>query len=198
LDENAGRVEKFTHEYNTWSVPQEAGQRELHAEYGQLLVDDPDSLSRVREAGHFTASALLVDPRRSEVLLVMHPRVKRWLQMGGHIELADGGFHAAAMRECIEESGYSNIEVVPVPLRFDRHNVPCKSASGEVVQSVHWDVQFLALVDSDQPRHMTEDAKTTWWDMNEGLPDIDQSVVNLINAARVHIATKDQVALEFP
>lgn len=131
-------------------------------------------------------------------MLVMHPRVKRWLQMGGHIELADGDFHTAAMRECIEESGYSNIEVLPVPLRFDRHNVPCKSASGEVVQSVHWDVQFLALVDADQPRHMTEDAKTTWWDMNEGLPDIDQSVVNLINAARVHIATKDQVTIEFP
>lgn len=70
MDENAGRVEQFTHEYNTWSVPQEVGQRQLHAEYGQFLVDNPDSLSRVREEGHFTASALLVDPEGQKYCLL--------------------------------------------------------------------------------------------------------------------------------
>ena len=149
-----------------------------------FLNSEPSSLSREREQGHFTASALMVDPQRASVLLVMHPRVKRWLQMGGHIEPGDMSFRDAAVRECIEESGYRNIEVGSTPARFDRHDVPCKSPRGEVVQSVHWDVQFLALVDSQSECILTEDAPTRWWDLETAMPELDDSVKQLIEAAR--------------
>ena len=178
------RVEQFAGELDGWTVPASGRQRDLHDQYRELLNSEPSSLSRDREQGHFTASALMVDPQRASILLVMHPRVKRWLQMGGHIEPGDMSFRDAAARECIEESGYRNIEVGSTPARFDRHDVPCKSPRGEVVQSVHWDVQFLALVDSQSECILTEDAPTRWWDLETAMPKLDHSMKQLIEAAR--------------
>ncbi len=181
---DSARVEQFTEELKSWNISASAQQRELHDQYRELLNEDRCSLSRERGQGHFTASALIVDPQRARVLLVMHPRVKRWLQMGGHIEPVDLSFRAAAMRESIEESGYTNLEVLQVPTRLDRHDVPCKSASGEVIQSIHWDVQFLALVDSQEQREITENAATQWWDLDSSMPDLDHSVELLIGSAQ--------------
>ena len=178
------RVERFAGELDGWTVPASGGQRALHDQYRELLNSEPSSLSRDREQGHFTAGALMVDPLRASVLLVMHPRVKRWLQMGGHIEPGDMSFRDAALRECIEESGYREIEVESTPARFDRHDVPCKSARGEVVQCVHWDVQFLAVVDSQSQCILTEDAPTRWWDLESAMPELDYSVKQLIDIAR--------------
>jgi hypothetical protein len=101
------RVELFTQELNHWNFSTDADQQALYREYRDLIVTGHLSLDRARLQGHFTASALLVDPMRAEVMLVMHPRVKRWLQMGGHIESTDQSFREAALRESREESGYA-------------------------------------------------------------------------------------------
>jgi 8-oxo-dGTP pyrophosphatase MutT (NUDIX family) len=178
------QVERFAQELNHWNFSNDADQLELFGEYRDLIAADEQSLDRARLQGHFTASALLIDPILAKVMLVMHPRVKRWLQMGGHIESTDHSFRDAAMRESQEESGYSQIEVGQFPVRLDRHDVVCKSPSGEVIHSVHWDVQFLALVDSDQVRVITEEAQTRWWGFDETVPGLDYSVERLIGAAR--------------
>jgi len=178
------RVEQFAQELDSWDFFADEVQRGLHGQYQELLATDPTSLSRERTRGHFTASALILDPKRAQVMLVLHPRVKRWLQMGGHIESTDESFREAAAREGSEESGYHSIEVLQIPARLDRHDVPCKSPGGEVITSVHWDVQFLALVDSRELREITEDAATKWWDIRDPIPEIDHSVELLIGAAR--------------
>lgn len=178
------RVEQFTQELNDWNFSTSPDQLEMHKEYRDLIAEDHRSLARDRTQGHFTASALLVDPMRAQVMLVMHPRVKRWLQMGGHIESTDRSFREAALRESREESGYSQIDVGKFPVRLDRHEVPCKSPSGEVIHSVHWDVQFLAVVDSFHIREITEDAQAKWWGVEESIPGLDRSVELLIVAAR--------------
>jgi len=155
---------------------------QLLSEYQQLILDDPGAVYRDRRAGHFTASALMVDPRRGQVLLLMHPKVGRWLQFGGHIEPTDSSFAGAALRECREESGYIDVEVLAAPAALDRHAVPC---AGE--QSVHWDVQYLAIVDRDSQCTPTEDLQVQWWDLarvSQSLPDPDTSVLRLIAAAQ--------------
>jgi 8-oxo-dGTP pyrophosphatase MutT (NUDIX family) len=180
------RIEYFAQELNSWDFSSDADQHELHNQYRDLIASDSSSLARVRIEGHFTASALLVDPERAQVLLVMHPKVKRWLQMGGHIETIDLSFRQAAVRESIEESGYRDIDVLQVPSRLDRHDVPCKSSSGEAIRSVHWDVQFLALVDSGphNQREITEGAATKWWNLDASVPGLDRSVEQLMRSAR--------------
>lgn len=187
------RVEQYAQELNQWDFSggvhqvDQVDQFTLHREYSDLIAADHNALSRERVQGHFTASALLVDPMRAQVMLVMHPRVKRWLQMGGHIESTDHSFREAALRECQEESGFAQIDVGEYPVRLDRHEVVCKSPSGEVIHSVHWDVQFLALIDSGQVREITEDAETRWWGVEESIPGLDHSVELLIGAARAFL-----------
>jgi 8-oxo-dGTP pyrophosphatase MutT (NUDIX family) len=46
-----------------------------------------------------TASTLVVDDAAQKVLLTLHPRFGRWLQLGGHCEDTDVGIRAAALRE---------------------------------------------------------------------------------------------------
>lgn len=190
------QFEQFMEELNQWNFSggvhqvdqvDQVDQLQLHREYRDLIAANHNALAREREQGHFTASALLVDPMRAQVMLVMHPRVKRWLQMGGHIESADRSFREAALRESQEESGFTHIDVGEFPVRLDRHEVVCKSLSGEVNKSVHWDVQFLALIDSVQVREITEDAETRWWGIDESIPGLDHSVELLIGAARAFL-----------
>lgn len=184
------RVEQFAQELNQWDFSggvHQVDQLKLHREYSDLITADHNSLARERVQGHFTSSALLVDPMRAQVMLVMHPRVKRWLQMGGHIESTDRSFREAALRECQEESGFAQIDVGEFPVRLDRHQVVCKSPSGEMIHCVHWDVQFLALIDSGQVREITEDAETRWWGVEESIPGLDHSVELLIGAARAFL-----------
>lgn len=147
------------------------------------------ALERARVQGHFTSSALLVDPQTQSVMLLMHPKVGRWLQFGGHIESVDTSFAAAASRECREESGYSDIELSSVPVAIDRHQVSC---AGGV--STHWDVQYLATVDSSSHRSSAENLQTEWFRLGASAeeteaavagvtPELDVSVRRLIKAA---------------
>ena len=46
------------------------------------LTDDPSAYSRERIAGHFTASAWIVNRERTHTLLTLHRKLGRWLQLG--------------------------------------------------------------------------------------------------------------------
>lgn len=172
------RAELFHQDLLAWTGE---AHLDLLPDYQRLVALDPKSLSRERIAGHFTASALVVDPDAGEVLLLMHPKVNRWLQFGGHIEPVDLSFAEAAVRECREESGYQSVRILPVPAALDQHRVPCAGGT-----SIHWDVQFLALVDKSSPRILTESLDTRWVgfaQVRQLVPELDLSVQRLIQAA---------------
>ena len=97
-----------------------------------------------RQAGHLTASALVVNADRDRVLLTLHPKVGRWLQLGGHCEAGDRTLRDAAGREAREESGIAAVDVSPAPIAVDRHAVPCAGGMSE-----HLDVQYLAVVPNE-------------------------------------------------
>lgn len=170
------RLENFRTELASWSLPDQV---ELLQEYRQLIGTETDALDRSRVAGHFTSSALLVDPQATSVMLLMHPKVGRWLQFGGHIESVDESFAAAALRECQEESGYHEIHISAAPVAIDRHEVKCAGGT-----SIHWDVQFLAKVDRASPRSNTENLRSEWFgfgaDVNGVTPELDVSVRRLM------------------
>src|SRR5436190_24305087 len=98
--------------------PSEARDRML-----EFLDEHPDALDRSCVAGHFTASAAVVDRTRGAALLVLHKKLGLWLQPGGH---ADGTSDLAAVswREAPEETGLGGLEIVSGPIDLDVHEIP--------------------------------------------------------------------------
>src|SRR4051794_26954283 len=87
--------------------PQEAA----HLRRMLALCDAPgDAFGRGQfEPGHFTASAFVLSPDSSSLLLILHGKLQRWLQPGGHVDAEDVDILAAARREVEEEVGLSGL-----------------------------------------------------------------------------------------
>lgn len=104
--------------------------------------------SRSHLAGHLTGSALVVSPAGDRVLLTLHRKLGKWLQLGGH---ADGEtrLDVVAMTEAREESGLEGLEFLryegpgePLPFDLDIHEIP---ARGGVPAHLHYDVRYLVV-----------------------------------------------------
>ena len=161
-----------------WDHP-ERRQQDLRAEYLAFLEDHPDAMVRACRVGHLTSSALVMDELRTRVLLTLHPKVGRWLQLGGHNEPGDLSVREAARREAREESGIAAVEISSQPLRLDRHPVPCAGGPSE-----HLDVQFLAWVPAEAVAVMSEESDDLRWFDVDDLPEgLDDSVRALIGDA---------------
>ena len=134
--------------------------------------------------GHITASALVIEEQGRGVLLTLHPKVGRWLQLGGHLEPADASVLHGAVREVREESGIARGRISSVPVRLDRHDVPCgRDDDGRVLASVHWDMQFVVVVPNAIPPVISDESDDLAWFPSLSLPDVDASVQALCDDA---------------
>ena len=159
-------------------------QLDLRRAYLEFLSDHPDGVVRECRVGHITASALVMDESATSVLLTLHPKVGRWLQLGGHLEVSDASVRAAALREAVEESGLpeSVMSISASPLCLDRHPVPC----GPGPMSEHLDVQFLVTVPRVLPPVRSDESDDLRWFLLDELPGgLDESVLRLIRAAQL-------------
>jgi 8-oxo-dGTP pyrophosphatase MutT (NUDIX family) len=93
------------------------------------------------DPGHITASAIVLRERigQREVLLVLHRRLDRWLQPGGHVDPDDTDVIAAARREVREETGVV-VEDSADLVGVDVHGIP--AGRGEPPH-FHHDLVFL-------------------------------------------------------
>ncbi len=101
--------------------------------------------SRSQWPAHFTGSAVVVSPDGGRVCLVMHAKLNRWLQPGGHADAADGEQMAAtALREAREETGLDVRlhPAAPAPFDVDVHVIPARKAEPE---HRHLDVRYLVV-----------------------------------------------------
>ncbi|MFJ6212899.1 NUDIX hydrolase [Streptomyces sp. NPDC092296] len=173
-----------------WTAPEEpeSGQERLRLDYLDHLAAHRDGLWRQCLPAHLTASALVVDPAHDRVLLTLHAKVGRWLQMGGHCEPEDGTLAAAALREATEESGIPGLVLLaaadgPAPVRLDRHRVRC--AGRDRPESDHLDVQYVALAPAGAEAAISEESLDLRWFDYEALPQLtDRSVRELVARAR--------------
>ncbi|MFI5645639.1 NUDIX hydrolase [Kitasatospora sp. NPDC051705] len=173
---------------NGWR-PADADQEQLRLDYLAHLAAQPEGLYRSCLPAHVTASAAVVDPTAGRVLLTLHPKVGRWLQMGGHCEPGDGDLASAALREAVEESGIPDLVLLrvdgaPVPVRLDRHQVRC--AGKDRPENTHLDVQYVALAPAGAQELISEESLDLRWFDYDRLPEpSDHSVRDLVARARL-------------
>ena len=70
-----------------------------------------DVLTRDNEFGHFTASAWVVNKKRTKVLMIYHNIYKSWAWTGGHAD-GENNLLETAIRELKEETGVKNVNVL--------------------------------------------------------------------------------------
>jgi 8-oxo-dGTP pyrophosphatase MutT (NUDIX family) len=159
-----------------WEPP-DAGQERLRVHFLEHLRAHGDAMWRECRPDHLTASALVVSPDRRKVLLTLHARIGRWLQMGGHCEPGDRDLAAAALREAREESGLDRLTLSVAPALLSRHEVPC----GPVRPAHHLDVQYVATApDNAVPVISAESEDLCWFDVDDLPGVVDDSVRALV------------------
>ena len=137
----------------------------------QLLAAGPVAMTRAHRAGHVTASALVVDPQ-GRLLLCLHGRLGKWMQLGGHCEAEDPTLTAAALREATEESGIAGLMLDPDPIDVDIHPVRCKPTdyAAQATDTHHYDVRFLVRCPAGAIEQISEESAALGWFFPDALP----------------------------
>ncbi|WP_200209345.1 NUDIX hydrolase [Micromonospora coerulea] len=131
----------------------------------ELLTAGPVALSRGHRAGHVTASALVLDGSGERVLLCLHGKFRKWVQLGGHCEPGDRTLATAALREAAEESGIAGLVVDPDPIDVDIHPVSCQGGS------LHYDVRFAVLAPPGATERVSDESEALGWFRPDRLPE---------------------------
>ena len=151
------------------------GQAGTAAGFIALLDDGQDPFVRGRLAGHFTASAWLLDRSRRRVLLTHHRKLGIWVQPGGHAD-GDRDLARVALREAEEESGLAGLRVEPEVFDLDRHWIP---DHGGVPGHWHYDVRYVVHAGEGEDFVVSAESYALAWrdiDAIAGDPHADPSL----------------------
>ena len=112
----------------------------------------PGDLSlRDNPVGHLTASAWVVTPDRSNVLMAYHKIYDSWAWLGGHAD-GDWDLCRVALKEAREESGIKNIHLVSeAPVSLEILTVDGHEKKGKYVPChLHLNLTYLFEAEPDQ------------------------------------------------
>ena len=118
----------------------------------------PDVFIRENKTAHMTASAWVVSPDRSRVLMVYHNLYHSWSWMGGHAD-GDEDLLRVARREVQEESGLENlIQLTPGIFSLEILSVDGHIKRGCYVSThLHLNVTYLFQADPSEKLRIKPD-----------------------------------------
>lgn len=152
--------------YSPVNAQEEADKRVIlhHLQSGE------DIYTRENLTAHMTASAWIVSPDRTQVLMAFHKIYNSWAWLGGH---ADGerDMAAVARREAMEESGLTDVRLLtPDPISVEVLTVDGHEKRGAYVPShLHLNVTYLFEADPCLPLRIKSDENSgvAWIRMDE-------------------------------
>jgi len=160
----------------------------------RALLDEHGAglLTRHAAPSHVTASAVVLSPDGRLTCLVLHGRLRVWVQPGGHLEPDDMTLPLAAAREVEEETGLTG-EILPDVLALSRHRAPCRP---EVVDW-HLDVQHVLVVRDRQavgplPFESPETLQVAWWPVDELPAATAPGVADLVVKAAARVDRRQE------
>ena len=137
-----------------------------------FLRKNSDAFYRTNLLAHMTASAWVVNPQRSKVLMVYHRLYDSWSWAGGH---ADGeeDLLAVALREVREETGVQRLRPVTEEIySLEVLTVDGHEKHGQYVPShLHLNVTYLLEAEEDQPLRVceAENSGVAWFSLADAL-----------------------------
>ena len=143
---------------------------EIFTDVMQFIDTDSRCFDNDNPVGSITGSALVVSWNMTKVLLTLHTKLNRWLQLGGHSD-GSGDTHLVAMREAKEESGLSKVRFAEyeralgydrdhIPFDIDIHTIP---KIGKTPEHLHFDVRYLLFASPDDTLAITSESRDLAW-----------------------------------
>lgn len=112
----------------------------------EFINNNTDCFHRSNTKGHITGSALLLNNTEDKALLMLHKKINKWFQLGGHAD-GESNILKVAIKEAQEESGILGIEsICNEIIDVDIHLID----KGTDIPHYHFDVRFLLKVTSDE------------------------------------------------
>lgn len=169
-------------------APRATPQDRFEAWAWRALLDEegPGLLTRRSRPSHVTASAVVITPDARQTCLVLHHRIRLWVQPGGHLEPGDLTVGGAALRELAEETGLHGV-LQPQLAGLSRHHAPCRP-------DVDWhlDVQFVVVASRRRPVVSDESLDVRWWDVDSLPEDLAAGVADSVQRAVTQVHAQVQ------
>ena len=140
-----------------------------------FLDDHPDAAHRSCAPGHLTGSAVIVDATGTRALLMLHAKVGRWLQMGGHAD-GDCDLAGVALREATEECGIEGLTLYAPAIDVDAHTV---SGRRNEPTHDHLDLRFLVVAPPGAVEVGNEESDALAWVSVDELDSLDPAIDDL-------------------
>ena len=147
-------LEEALERYLPWNEQEERDRAEIL----RRLRSGEELYGRDNASAHLTASAWVVSPDRTQVLMAYHNLYDSWSWLGGHAD-GDRDLLAVALREVREESGLAEVRPVsPAIYSVEILTVDGHEKRGAYVSShLHLNVTYLLEADPALPVRKKED-----------------------------------------
>lgn len=154
--------------YQPWNEQEARDQAELlrRLRSGEALY------SRENLSAHLTASAWVVNPNRTQVLMAYHNLYGSWAWLGGHAD-GDHALLTVALREVREESGLTELR----PVTEDIYSLEILAVAGHekhgvyIPSHLHLNLTFLLEADPASPIHCKpdENSRVAWFALEDAI-----------------------------
>ncbi|MGH2758124.1 MAG: NUDIX hydrolase [Actinomycetota bacterium] len=118
-----------------------------------------------------------MDPTSARVLMRWHPRLERWMQVGGHADAGETDPWAIALREASEETGLRDLspwspDLGRTPVQLTIVGVP---AAAQEPAHEHADMRYVFSTESpERALSETSDAPLRWSTIDRAIAETDE------------------------